>query len=139
MRPHQLLAALYGLLCFAASPGARGDDGGPLQAYIADVQRLNQRGGSYRIEGRCASACTVYLGARKVCVEPSADLWFHAAYRPGASRPDAAGSLQMLAMYPPAVRRWAIASGALEQTAWRPEHRLSGTQLIRMGVPRCAP
>ena len=35
-----------------------------------------------RIEGSCQSSCTTLLAIKKVCVEPSAQLKFHAALFP---------------------------------------------------------
>jgi hypothetical protein len=138
MKTTLMIAAAAALLIAPGRP--RADDlGGNLRSYIADVNRLNREGSPMRIRGRCASACSVYLGVRRVCVEGEAEVWFHAASLPGNGQPDPTGSLEMLAMYPPAVRRWAIATGALEQTKWSVRHRLSGAQLIAMGVARCGP
>ncbi|MDB5597240.1 MAG: hypothetical protein JWM36_4201 [Hyphomicrobiales bacterium] len=121
----------------AAQPPVSQDQGGVLRAYAADVARLNRARQEKRIAGLCASACTLYLGVDKVCIEPTAQVWFHAAFRPGDAQPDRAGSLEMLSYYPLAVRRWAIRSAALEQTGWDPAHRLTGQQLIAMGVRQC--
>jgi hypothetical protein len=71
-------------------------------------------------------------------VAGTAEVWFHAASLPGGAQPDPAGSLQMLAMYPTIVRRWAISAGALEDTSWSRQRMLTGEQLIGMGVPRCS-
>ena len=78
------------------------------------------------ISGVCASACTMYLGVKNVCVEPDAEVWFHAAHVPGDHRPDPLGSLQMLSYYPKKVRAWAIQVGALEGTEWDGSSVLTG-------------
>jgi hypothetical protein len=113
------------------------DLGGNLHAYVADVRRLDASGAAKAIRGVCASACTIYLGARKVCVEPDAQLWFHAAHLPGDTDPDPIGSLEMLSYYPTRVRDWAIRQKALETTELDGARMLDGESLIRMGVPRC--
>ncbi len=71
------------------------------------------------IDGLCASACTIVLGAvphDKICVTSHANLGFHAAWDFGANgraitNPEAT---QMLySMYPSAVRHWISARGGL--------------------------
>jgi hypothetical protein len=71
------------------------------------------------IDGLCASACTIVLGAvphDKICVTSHATLGFHAAWDFGANgraitNPEAT---QMLySMYPSAVRRWIAQRGGL--------------------------
>jgi hypothetical protein len=113
------------------------DTGGNIRAYAADVSRLNRTGAKKVISGVCASACTMYLGVKNVCIEPDAEVWFHAAHLPVEHRPDPLGSLQMLSYYPKKVRAWAIQVGALEKTEWDGANVLTGRQLIGMGVARC--
>ncbi|MDB5651079.1 MAG: hypothetical protein JWL62_2599 [Hyphomicrobiales bacterium] len=133
-----LMVWLSGPCPAAAQASSLQDDrGGNLRAYVTDVARLNRDQLEKRIGGLCASACTVYLGVKKVCVEPDAEVWFHAAFLPGSTKPDPTGSLEMLSYYPPNVRRWAIARGALEQIEWSTDHKLTGDQLIAMGLRRC--
>jgi hypothetical protein len=71
------------------------------------------------IDGLCASACTIVLGAiphDKICVTSHATLGFHAAWDFGANgraitNPEAT---QMLySMYPSPVRRWIAQRGGL--------------------------
>lgn len=133
------LSAPIFLGCAAASSQPGGDLGGKLERYVEDVERFNREGRLKRIAGVCASACTIYLGVKNVCVDPSAELWFHAASRPRDNLPDPAGSLRMLAYYPPPIRRWAMSSGALEQTTWSVRHMLTSVELIRMGMRPCPP
>lgn len=113
------------------------DSGGNLRGYVAEVQRLNAKGSSKAIRGVCASACTIYLGVKNVCVEPTAQLWFHAAHLPNDSHPDPLGSLEMLSYYPPSIRDWAIRTGALENTGFDEAKKLTGEQLVLMGVAPC--
>jgi hypothetical protein len=127
------LAACRGV----AGPDAR-DDGGALAAYAEEARRLNARGERKIIDGDCASACTLFLSVRHVCVTRRARLWFHAPHVPGDAAPDALGGLQMLAYYPPAVRAWAIRTHALESAEYSPDRSLSGEELTAMGVAACS-
>lgn len=113
------------------------DHGGPLAIYRAEARRLDAAGEALAIRGLCASACTIFLGLRKVCVAPSAVFWFHAARLPGAQAPDPLATLEMLSSYPPAVRDWAIRAKALESLDFDGAKALTGADLIRMGLPRC--
>lgn len=129
---------LFQFVTMTAHPAERSADlGGNLASYMSHVDALNREGRAIRIAGVCASACTIYLGVKNACVDLSAELWFHAAYRPRDRQLDPAGSLRMLAYYPPPVRRWAIESGALEQTTWSVRHMLTGSELIGMGMRAC--
>jgi hypothetical protein len=89
------------------------------------------------IDGLCASACTIVLGAvphDKICVTSHANLGFHAAWDFGANghavtNPEAT---QMLySMYPSAIKRWINARGGLTP------HMifLRGRQLMSMYKP----
>ena len=89
------------------------------------------------IDGLCASACTIVLGAvphDKICVTSHATLGFHAAWDFGANgravtNPEAT---QMLySMYPSPVRRWIAQRGGLTP------HMifLRGKQLMSMYKP----
>jgi hypothetical protein len=89
------------------------------------------------IDGFCASACTIVLGAvahDKICVTSRAKLGFHAAWDPGSngrriSNPEATQTLY--SMYPFEVRRWIDQRGGLTP------HMifLSGRQLAAMYSP----
>ncbi len=123
--------------CQGAPLATPRDAGGNLRAYIDEARRLDARGAPKAIRGVCASACTIFLGLRNVCVEPGAQFWFHAAHLPDDPRPDSLGSLEMLAFYPPRVREWVMRSGALDNTDFDRAKMLSGEALIAMGVSAC--
>src|SRR5215207_2492541 len=134
-----MVLALTVLAVIVSAPAyaQEGDLGGNLGAYTAKVDRFNRENRTKRISGVCASACSVFLGVRRVCVERDAQVWFHAAYEPASLRPDPAGTLVMLSYYPRRVRRWAIQTRALERTSWSAEHMLTGAELIKMGLSPC--
>ena len=113
------------------------DRGGRIGTYVDKYQDLRSSGQTVIIDGLCASACTIVLGAvphDKICVTSHANLGFHAAWDFGANghavtNPEAT---QMLySMYPSAVKRWIAARGGLTP------HMifLRGKQLMNMYKP----
>ena len=95
------------------------DRGGRIGTYVDKYQGLRTSGEAVIIDGLCASACTIVLGAvphDKICVTSHANLGFHAAWDFGANghavtNPEAT---QMLySMYPSQVRRWIAQRGGL--------------------------
>ena len=92
------------------------DRGGRIGTYVDKYQGLRTSGETVIIDGLCASACTIVLGAvphDRICVTSHANLGFHAAWDFGANgravtNPEAT---QMLySMYPTPVRRWIAAA-----------------------------
>jgi hypothetical protein len=88
------------------------DRGGRIGTYVDKYQDLRSSGEDVIIDGLCASACTIVLGAvphDKICVTSKANLGFHAAWDFGSNgravtNPEAT---QMLySMYPSQVRHW---------------------------------
>jgi hypothetical protein len=97
------------------------DRGGRIGTYVDKYQGLRSSGETVIIDGLCASACTIVLGAvphDKICVTSHANLGFHAAWDFGmngraVTNPEAT---QMLySMYPSDVRRWIARRGGLTQ------------------------
>ncbi len=95
------------------------DRGGRIGTYVDKYQDLRSSGQTVIIDGLCASACTIVLGAvphDKICVTSHANLGFHAAWDFGANgravtNPEAT---QMLySMYPSAIKHWIAARGGL--------------------------
>src|SRR5207302_8578727 len=95
------------------------DRGGRIGTYVDRYQGLRSSGETVIIDGLCASACTIVLGAvahDKICVTSHATLGFHAAWDFGANGRAITNSeaTQMLySMYPTAVRRWIAQRGGL--------------------------
>ena len=122
----KLLTGLLAVVLLVAGVGAShavvriGEDrGGRIGTYVDKYQDLRSSGEAVIIDGLCASACTIVLGAvphDKICVTSHANLGFHAAWDFGANgravtNPEAT---QMLySMYPSAVKRWIAARGGL--------------------------
>ncbi len=115
------------------------DRGGSVSARMRQVAQLSARGTEVRITGTCISACTLFLGVPNACVSPSARLGFHgpSTRTSGLPLPRAEYeriSLQMAAMYPPALRQWFITSAR----AYTEDYVLiTGQDAIAMGARRC--
>src|SRR5277367_5045827 len=95
------------------------DRGGRIGTYVDKYQEVRTSSEMVIIDGLCASACTIVLGAiphDKICVTSHAALGFHAAWDFGANgraitNPEAT---QMLySMYPSQVKRWIVSRGGL--------------------------
>ena len=122
----KLLTGLLAAVLLLASMGASqavvriaDDRGGRIGTYVDRYQGLRTSGETVIIDGLCASACTIILGAvprDKICVTSHATLGFHAAWDFGANgravtNPEAT---QMLySMYPSPVKRWIAQRGGL--------------------------
>jgi|SRR5256714_8762363 hypothetical protein len=117
-----LLAAVLLLAGVASSQAVvriADDRGGRIGTYVDRYHGLRTSGETVIIDGLCASACTIVLGAvahDKICVTSHATLGFHAAWDFGANGRAITNSeaTQMLySMYPSAVRRWIAQRGGL--------------------------
>jgi hypothetical protein len=89
------------------------------------------------IDGLCASACTIVLGAvshDKICVTSRAAFGFHAAYDFGINGhtfTNREATMMLYSMYPTSVRRWIAERGGLTPQMIF----LSGKQLEAMYQP----
>jgi hypothetical protein len=135
-----LLAAALLLAGVGASHAAvriADDRGGQIGSYITKFQRLRSSGQSVIIDGLCASACTIVLGAvphDKICVTSRAALGFHAAYDfgiNGRTFTNREATMMLYSMYPTRVQRWIAARGGLTPQMIF----LSGQQLQAMYQP----
>ena len=113
------------------------DRGGRIGTYVDRYQGLRSSGETVIIDGLCASACTIVLGAvphDRICVTSHANLGFHAAWDFGAGGRTITNreATQMLySMYPSPIRRWIAQRGGL-----RPQMIfLRGKQLMSMYRP----
>jgi hypothetical protein len=122
----KLVTGLLAMVLLLAGVGAShavvriGEDrGGRIGTYVDKYQDLRSSGETVIIDGLCASACTIVLGAvphDRICVTSHANLGFHAAWDFGengraVTNPEAT---QMLySMYPSAIKHWIAARGGL--------------------------
>ncbi len=117
-----LLVAILLVAGMAASHAAvriADDRGGRIGTYVDKYQDLRSSGETVVIDGLCASACTIVLGAiphDKICVTSHATLGFHAAWDFGANGravTNAEATQMLYSMYPTPVRRWIARRGGL--------------------------
>ena len=114
----KFLTGLLAAVLLIASMGAShavvriaDDRGGRIGTYVDKYQDLRQSGDTVIIDGLCASACTIVLGAippDRICVTSHATLGFHAAWDFGSNGRAVTNTeaTQMLyAMYPSQVKR----------------------------------
>jgi hypothetical protein len=52
------------------------------QRFHQDRDEFAKTGQPFKIEGHCQSACTLFLKLRNVCIDPNAELLFHAGGSP---------------------------------------------------------
>jgi hypothetical protein len=114
-----LLAAVLLLADVGASHAAvriADDRGGRIGTYVTKFQRLRSSGETVIIDGLCASACTIVLGAvprDKICVTSRATLGFHAAYDYGTNGRTITDREATMMLYSMPVQRWIAARGGL--------------------------
>jgi hypothetical protein len=119
-----LLASM--LVGSVASPAAadyqiKKDFGGYVEEYKAKYARIRDSGERVIIDGICNSACTLVLGIvplNKICVTPRASLGFHQAYydkawTAGVKVTSAAGTAELMSVYPRGIRTWIASVGGL--------------------------
>lgn len=101
--------------------------GGSIPDHQAVVRWAERSGCEVRIEGDCASACTMLLEVG--CVTPAARLGFH---RAKADDPEF-WTQRMAAPLPPRLREWFLAGPAhSRRVVW-----ISGAEAIAMGATAC--
>lgn len=92
----------------------RHDSGGRIIDYAIKMKRIEQARRAVRFDGRCDSACTLFLAlpASKACVTPRARFGFHLPYGSSTKGNQMAAKF-MLSSYPRWVRSWLNANGGL--------------------------
>ena len=90
-----------------------GDNGGRLRDYYERYRTQVAAGATFRIDGRCRSACTIVLAwADRVCVTERAALGFHQARDESGQRAQSPSDL-LMALYPASVQEYISARGGL--------------------------
>ncbi len=95
------------------------DRGGRIETYVDRYQGVRSSGEMVIIDGFCASACTIILGAvahDRICVTSRARFGFHAAWDPdsnGRKITNSGATQTLYSMYPFEVRRWIDQRGGL--------------------------
>ena len=105
----------------AADYQIKRDFGGYVEEYKAKYARIRDTGERVIIDGICNSACTLVLGIvpiNRICVTPRASLGFHQAYydkawTAGVKVTSAAGTAELMSVYPRSVKAWIASVGGL--------------------------
>ena len=117
-----LLAAVLLLAGMGASHAVvriADDRGGRIGTYVDRYQGLRTSGETVIIDGLCASACTIVLGAvphDRICVTSAANLGFHAAWDFGSNGraiTNTEATQMLYSMYPAPIKRWIASRGGL--------------------------
>jgi hypothetical protein len=102
--------------------------GGSARTFAQERDRFARSGQLFRIEGHCQSACTVFLKLRNVCVEPNAELLFHAGSNQFATK-------IMLESYSSKLRSFLKANHYMDTSEF---HTISGREMIqKFGYRKC--
>ena len=132
-----LIAAILVLAsssAMAAGSSAGYGMGGQFVRFDPVVAQFNRSGELFRIEGHCQSACTLFLGIKNVCVDPNAQLLFHAGHD-RERNVTAKSTNHMLAAYKPALRQYLVTNHYVDTLAF---HTISGRELIdKFGYRAC--
>jgi hypothetical protein len=108
--------------------------GGRFAVYDPIVAAHNKSGELFKIDGRCQSACTLFLGIRNLCIERNAVLAFHAG-NDRSGKISVTSTQHMLNAYKPKLRQYLVAGGYTQTQTF---HAISGNELIdRFGYKEC--
>jgi hypothetical protein len=135
--PAKLVVCLSLLLASSAAIAGTSQgygNGGWFARYDPIVAQHNASGELFRIQGHCQSACTLFLGIRNVCIEPSARLLFHAGHNRNKTI-TAKATNHLLQAYNVRLRRYLVAGGHMRTLSF---HTISGADMIRkFGYREC--
>ena len=130
----QILLLFIFAFVAACSDTTKVDNGGKVDDYLAYVDSADAHHEQIRIEGWCISACTVKLGAKDVCIYPSATLYFHQASDPITGARSDLATAMMFEEYPPKIQEWVTEHKALDHEYLI---SLSGADAIKRGISEC--
>lgn len=99
------------------------DNGGSVIGYARAVSQMRNRNTLIVFDGRCASACTLYLSLQstRTCLLPGSSFLFHSAY---GARPDVNrwATEFMMGQYPAWVQTWIRRNGGLTSRTIRMDY-----------------
>ncbi|WP_420567095.1 hypothetical protein [Thalassovita sp.] len=114
------------------------DRGGLVSARLTEIAELTAKGTRIQIRGRvCLSSCTMFLGAKNICVDPQTRFGFHAPTdhgRPLSPKAFEYWSHVIAAHYPRYLANWYLKTGRHLHKGY---YYLTGAQLIEMGFVGC--
>ena len=109
--------------------------GGWYKDFHPIVEQYNASGELFRIQGNCQSACTLFLGIRNVCIEPSAVLRFHAGHDQRRIKTELATS-RLMAAYNEPLKAYLNEHHAMDRVD--PFFPISGRDMIhKFGYHQC--
>ena len=99
------------------------NNGGYIIEYALRKALINRSGSKVRFSGRCASACTMFLGLpqHKMCIAPGASFHFHMP-RAGSVGATHQAKRFLYRNYPGWVRSWIASRGGLSSTLIKMDH-----------------
>lgn len=119
----------------------RSDPGGLVLERLREIEALRAAGAHVWVYGRCASACTLYLGlGAQVCTLPSAEWLFHGPRGKDGRTRLAEWAFEyttkrMAQEYPAPLAKWFMAIG--RHTRDKQYYRFTGAQMIEFGIKEC--
>lgn len=109
----------------------RNDPGGNVNEYLMNVNVAILQGEPIRIDGWCASACTLYLASHQTCVTRNANFGFHAPAG-GTATQNRQAARVIADRLPAPLGQWYLQNAAnLTGTQFA---TLTGPQIVRMGA-----
>lgn len=139
------LATAAALFCAAGASAQQSrsivigvDFGGVIDQRANVVNRIRALGQNVQIRGPiCLSSCTMYLGAGDVCVTPNVTFGFHgpSSYgRPLHPADFEYWSRVIASHYPAQLSNWFMSTARHRINGY---YRVSGAQLIQLGIRQC--
>ena len=113
----------------------KNNGGGNIASFLLERRKLAKSGKIVRIEGYCASACTVFYSLPNACLAKGSSLHFHGAANP-VSALNGIGDAQMSAHYRAGIKK---AFDAEWHKLTKPLHKLTREQAKALdpGVKFC--
>ena len=109
--------------------GAGAGSSEKFRTFHHDRDEFDKTGQLFKIEGHCQSACTLFLKLKNVCIEPSAELLFHAGGSPHSTS-------VMLDSYNAKLRSYLMANHYMDTPEF---HTISGLEIIQKFGYRACP
>ena len=118
----------------------RDEFGGSVKKRMRQIRELNAANRPIEIRGNvCMSSCTMFLGARQVCVDPKTTFVFHGPFRYFSRlspREFEFWSVTIASYYPKPIHDWYLREGRHKVLR---VFEMTGQEVMRHGIPACAP
>jgi hypothetical protein len=116
-RTYALAIALALVVSPVEAMTVKHDNGGVVLEYAKRTHRLIKSGEKVKIDGKCASACTLYLAVPKknICITPRAVLMFHHPFDKNTKKLAKGTAEFMMYNYPKWVQNYINKKGGLSR------------------------